>query len=204
MYRQFIVLISVASFLLLSAPSLAEKGPDYGRRGWYAGVGAGAAIDFLEEWIEEAIPLADIKSTGSFNARGGYRVWSWFALEAMYEGTYRSNIEILDIEVAEFSTHSLLGNLKLLVPIKRFHPYFMLGLGAQYGSWDGLGIGFSDTNRWDMVVRPAVGLDVYLTENWLVDLELGIPVRIADWTNIPSQITDNVTITIGVGAQYRF
>lgn len=54
------------------------------------------------------------------------------------------------------------------------------------------------------MLRTAIGLDGYITENWLLNLELAPSIRFADYSNIPSETTDNVTLTVGVGVQYRF
>jgi hypothetical protein len=54
------------------------------------------------------------------------------------------------------------------------------------------------------VIRLALGLDLYLTEHWLLNSELAPSVRLTDWGDIPSELTDNVTLTLSFGAQYRF
>ena len=81
-------------------------------------------------------------------------------------------------------THSLLVNLKFIAPIWRIHPYFALGAGAQYGDFDSSGI--LDDHRWDPVLRFGFGVDGYITEHWVVNLELAPGIRFKDWGNIPS------------------
>ena len=61
-----------------------------------------------------------------------------------------------------------------------------------------------DTERWDLLLRVGIGLDAYVTEHWLVNLELAPSIRFADYGNIPSTSTDNVTLTFSGGIQYRF
>lgn len=190
--------------ILLTSTAAAD---DFDRRGWFVGAGGGVGWDFLEDAIQDrTMGLIEIGLGGSFNARGGYRVFSWLAFEGMYEGMYGLETKALgDIPIGEHSFHSVLANAKFIVPTWRLQPYFILGVGAQYGDFDGKGI-FDplDTNRWDFVLRPGVGLDSYVTKNWVVNLELGIPVRFADYSNIPSETTDNVTLTFSGGIQYRF
>ena len=201
-------LIAVFLLTLLTAgPAWADDPePDFGRPGWYVGIGGGVGFDFLKDTIHEISDgEVDISAGGSFNARGGYRLASWFALEGMYEGVFGMDIELLDTTVAEFSTHSFVANLKLIAPIWRTHPYIMVGPGAQLGDFDGKGIlDPFDTNRWDFVLRTAIGLDGYITENWLLNLEVAPSIRFADYSNIPSETTDNITLTVGIGVQYRF
>jgi len=199
--------VTFFAMLLMAGASWAEDPkPDFGRSGWYVGVGGGAAIDFLEDAIEDVTGgIVDISAAGSFNARGGYRVTSWFAFEGMYEGMYGFETDILGVNIGEANTHSIVGNFKFILPTWRVHPYIMVGPGAQYGNFDGKGIfNFLDTSRWDFVLRTAFGIDGYITENWLVNLELAPSIRFADYSRIPSETTDNVSLTVGLGVQYRF
>ena len=114
--------------------------------------------------------------------------------------------KILDQRVATFSLHSFVGNFKLIVPTWRVQPYLMVGPGAQYGNFDGKGVLFDllDTTRWDFMLRTAIGIDGYITENWLVNLEVAPSIRFADYSRIPRETTDNVSLTVGLGVQYRF
>lgn len=130
------------------------------------------------------------------------------AIEGLYEGVYRSNIEIMGEETAaERTTHSLVANLKFIAPTWRIHPYFTLGAGAQYARFKAKGP-FSaldlDLNRWDFTLRFGFGIDGYITENWLLNLEVAPSIRFTDYGDIPSKTTDNVLLTIGLGLQYRF
>ena len=61
-----------------------------------------------------------------------------------------------------------------------------------------------DLRRWDFTLRFAFGIDAYITENWLVNLELAPSMRFADYGKIVSKTTDNVLLTIGAGVQYRW
>lgn len=201
--RHRLILIPILALIFTNA----AWADDWARPGWYAGVGGGAGFNFFNKYIEENVPIPEvtIDGAGSFNAKAGYRVWSWFALEAMYEGVYDSQIKVLGQPLAKLSTHSLLGNLKFIAPIKRFQPYLTIGPGAQYGQFRGdLILDPLDTSRWDFTLRFGVGLDFYITENWVVDLELAPSVRFKDYSAIPSASTDNVTMTLNGGVQYRF
>ncbi len=204
-----LIAIPIAVLLMATTSWAADPAPDYGRPGWYLGVGVGTGIAFLEDAIQGELGGAiDLNAGGSFNARGGYRLTSWLAVEALYEGVYGSNIELLGVATAaERTTHSFVANLKLILPIWRIHPYFMVGPGAQYGVFTAKGpfkVFDLDLRRWDFMLRTAFGIDAYITENWLVNLELAPSMRFADYGNIPSKTTDNVLLTIGAGVQYRF
>ena len=123
----------------------------------------------------------------------------------MYEGVYGTEAEISGTKrAASLSTHSLLGNFKFIAPTWRVHPYFMLGLGAQYGIFNGKGpFDGLDLTRWDLVLRTAFGIDAYITENWLVNLELAPSIRFAEYIRA-TETTDNVMLTLGLGVQYRW
>ena len=205
--------IAVASLVLAGTASAEAPKPDYGRSGWYVGAGGGVAWDFLSDFIATNTGGLVTESVGgSANARVGYRVWSWFAVEAMYEGAYGVNPEILGIQAADFNTHSVLANLKFILPIWRVHPYFALGAGAQYGDFDGflnhpvVGpiLDLLDRSRWDPVLRFGLGVDGYITENWLVNVELAPGIRFKDWGDLGGTSTDNITLTLSAGVQYRF
>ena len=201
-----LVLVSIATLLMTGTAWADDSEPDFGRPGWYVGIGGGVGWDFLKDAVDDVTNgVVDITVGGSFNARGGYRLASWFALDVMYEGVYGMDIEVAGITAAEFSTHSFVGNLKLIAPIWRTHPYISVGPGAQYGRFDGKGVfDFLDTFRWDFMLRTAIGIDGYITEHWLINLEVAPSIRFSDYSDIPSETTDNVTLTVGLGIQYRF
>ena len=206
--RTVVLVLALVCAASASHAQLVERA-DLVRPGWYVGVGAGSGIPFLEDAIEdEVLEVVELRPGGSFNARIGYRALSWVAFELQYEGAYGSNIKILGQETAaERTTHSIAPNLKLILPIRRLQPYFMLGTGAQYarfdghGPFDGLGV---DLARWDFMVRVAGGLDLYLTRHWLVNLELGGAMSFKDWSDVPSKTTDVVMLNVSVGLGYRF
>jgi opacity protein-like surface antigen len=205
---------------------------DYGRSGWYLGAGGGVGWDFFDKAIEDAInkkcgfDCIDLNNGGTFNFRGGQRVNSWFAWEAMYEGVYGVSAKTAQTiicdecdppfdgvsipkgaKVSDFDLHNFLVNVKFIAPIKRFQPYFIFGLGAQYHTatlLPDIAGDLFETSRTDFVIRPGVGLDLYITESWLFVTEIGIPVSFRSYKNIPSSTTDNVSLTLSFGVTYRF
>jgi hypothetical protein len=182
------------------------KADEFDRHGWFVGVGAGAGFDFISDFVLGISGgVVEIRPTGTFNLRGGYRVFSWLAFEGMYEGVYGFGTEVLGVNVSSQTFNSLVVNAKFIVPTWRLQPYLLLGGGGQQGSFDGKGPTFGpfDVSRWDPVVRVAIGLDVYVTKHWVIDLELAPSIRFTDFV-IPTTATDNVTLTFSGGVQYRF
>ncbi len=39
---------------------------------------------------------------------------------------------------------------------------------------------------------------------WVINVEIAPSIRFADYSNIPSEMTDNFSLTVGLGLQYRF
>jgi opacity protein-like surface antigen len=193
------------AILFASMVGTESSADDFDRRGWYVGVGVGVGVDFLSDFVENATSgTVKINPTGSFNARGGYRAFSWLAFEGMYEGVYQMSTELDGVEVSRHSFHSILFNVKFIVPIWRIQPYFILGAGPQQGSFDGEGpLALLDEARWDAAVRTGFGLDIYATKNWLINFELAPSIRFRDYI-LPTTSTDNVTLTFTGGVQYRF
>ena len=221
------IALALIASLVFAAPAVAG---DWGRSGWYVGAGGGVGWDFLEDLVEDRVnelcgdKCIDLNTGGTFNFRGGYRLTSWFAVEGMYEGVYGISAKtakdlICDdvcnppiaidkgAKFTDLTLHNFLANAKFILPIKRFQPYFLLGLGAQYHTAklfpDALG-DLLETSRTDLVIRPGVGLDFALTESWMLNSELGIPVSFRDYGDIPSATTDNVSLTLSFGLAYRF
>ena len=99
-------------------------------------------------------------------------------------------------------------NAKFLIPIWRLHPYLYLGIGGQYydldasGTFADLGFDFSESG-WAFAGRPGVGLDAYITENILVNVELSGVLATSNPSTIPD-IGDMFYMTVGAGLQYRF
>jgi hypothetical protein len=197
------IAIALISCMLLSGTATAAGAGDFARPGPYIGVGFGAGWDFLEDAIEGVIPELQVGTGWSANARVGYRVTSWFAAEALYEGIYDLDMKFNDLKFAETSLHSILGNFKFILPTWRMHPYIGLGFGTQYGTFKDVA-GILNTSRWDFVFRPSLGLDSYVTESWVINFEIAPSIRFADYGNIPSETTDNVSLTFSGGLQYRF
>jgi opacity protein-like surface antigen len=214
----------VALALLLPAAALAGDDDGFDRRGFYVGIGGAYGVDFFESTIEDVAEDAGFKvsvdDTGGVNARAGYRLASWFAIEGMYEWMDNFKIEVdeiigLDPELQnlldariDYTTHTVTVNAKLLLPTWRFQPYLLLGIGAQYYDLDasarfaGLGFDF-DESGWGVAGRPGLGLDAYITENILINVELAGVLATSNPSTIPD-IGDLFYLTVGGGLQYRF
>jgi opacity protein-like surface antigen len=213
----------LALVLLLPAAALADDdGKDFSRPGFYLGVGGAYGINFFEDDIEDAARSVGIdvsvKDTWGVNARVGYRLASWFALEGMYEWMDNFKIEVDDVmdpilddllgAKVDYRTHTVTLNAKFLIPTWRLHPYLYLGIGGQYYDIDAAGsfadndLDFSESG-WAFAGRPGVGIDAYITKNILVNVEVSGVLATSNPSTIPD-IGNLFYLSAGAGFQYRF
>ena len=220
------LLMALACTALLSASALADDDGDddgFARPGWYLGIGGAAGVNFFEDEIEDAAEKVgvnvDVKDTGGINARGGYRVNSWFAVEGMYEWMDNFEVEVKSIDTGgeplpvgttlfDYTTHTITANLKFVVPTWRFQPYLLLGVGAQHFDLDApatveaSALDLSDSG-WGFAGRPGLGLDIYITRNLLLNAEVAGVLATGNFSTIPS-IGDFFYLSAGGGLQWRF
>jgi len=195
---RYTAVFAALALLTLSSPVLAEQagsdteGPDFNRSGFYVGGGVTYATDLYEDEINDALNTGfdvDIDDTFGANARLGGRFFRFVALELQYEW-----LDTYDIKVAnaggksEVDTQTLTANLKLYLPIKRFQPYILGGIGFQRYEIDNNY--FNNTVRFkqddiELAGRVGLGFDLYITKNVvfyaegsavLSDAKLDIPI----------------------------
>ncbi len=193
------------AILALTAPASAQdrgRGsdePDYGRFGFYMGGGVTYATDLYEDEIEDAFNTGfevDVDDTWGANARIGVRLLSFFALELQYEWLDSYDIEVQNAGGgSEVDTQTLTANLKFYLPIQRFQPYLLAGVGYQRYELDSSF--FNGTIRakqddYELAGRGGVGFDLYFTEHVvfyaegfavLSEAEIDIPL-VADVDNL--------------------
>jgi opacity protein-like surface antigen len=210
-------------FLLPAAALAGDDDNGFGRRGWYLGVGGSYGHNFFEDDIQDAAAREgvniELSDTGGVNARAGYRLASWFALEAMYEWMDNFKTEVDSIELggedlpvgitlADYATHTVTVNAKFLIPVWRLHPYLLLGIGGQYYDLEAPQLvqdsdfDFSESG-WSFAGRPGLGLDAYITKNILINVEVSGVLATSNPSTIPD-IGDLFYMTVGAGLQYRF
>jgi len=161
-------------FFLSSLPALADQheSPDYSRTGFYLGGGATYATDLYEDEVEDQVGFnVDIDDGWGANARVGARFWRIVALELQYEWLDSYDIKIPGLlGRAKVDTQTATLNLKLYLPIKRFQPYVLGGVGYQRFELDGnFGSGVFATqfkqDEYELAGRLGLGFDLYITEH---------------------------------------
>lgn len=178
---------------LVCAGSAQAQAPDYSRAGFYIGGGFSYATDLYEDEIEGALPSGfkvDIDDNFGANARAGFRISSFFALELQYDWIDTYDITATDADVSGQSAidvQTLTANVKLYLPIQRFHPYMLAGIGYQrYQIETSSSPETVRLKNLDYVFagRLGLGFDVYLTDHVLFYAE-GAAVLSDATVNVP-------------------
>jgi opacity protein-like surface antigen len=200
----------VALVQLLAGSAVAQD--DYARPGPYLGLGGTYAFRWVPGDFDDDLGLgATVRAdnTGGLNARVGYRVSRWLAGELEYEW-----LDGFDVEVEgggggfTLRSHAVTANGKLVYPgWGRFQPWMLAGIGVSiYEAQDrsGLADGLDSTSV-GFGARMGFGLDVYLTESWLVNLGAE---GFLDTTQIENSMGGDLDqfwyVPIQLGIQYRF
>jgi hypothetical protein len=199
--HRFIVTLTVASGLVvagqasadahisedsIAASALAQESGEeelaYSREGAYVGVGGTFAAEIFSG-------IGDQDDGSSIMFRAGYRGYPWLAVEFLgevlpkFEGSDR-----IDNDVNGFAVTI---NAKFLLPLERFEPFAMVGVGI-------LNIDQDLRNRKDdFAFRGAVGLDFYLTPSWALYGEAAYLLPTGD-------VDDFAYATFGGGILFRF
>jgi len=210
MARRLVLGVGLSVLLVSLALRVARADePDFGRPGPYIGVGASRTANLVEAFLDGTPILEDVDVSNSWgvNTRLGYRLTSWFALEAEYEWLDRMNASLDSVNVGSLQIQSATANLRLIAPLGRFQPYFLLGAGAIFMDVD------TPSNNLELdhsafAGRVGLGLDVYLTENVLLNVGaegLLSPAEVKLNTGNGSVSEDGIgTVTFQAGLGFRF
>jgi opacity protein-like surface antigen len=195
--------------LLTRAARADDAAVDFGRPGFYLGVGASRSVNLIEAFLDGQAVLDEIQVSDAWgvNARAGYRLTSWLALEGEYEWLNDFHAELAGQRIGSLGLQSATANLKFILPVRRFQPYFLIGAGALFSSVD-TGFHELEVEPHAFAGRIGIGFDVYLTQNLI--LNSGVEGVLS-----PAKITLNLgpqsfsqsglgTLTFQLGLGYRF
>ena len=226
-------LLLLPGLALAQQPVEVEDDDPFDRPGFYVGVGGSYQYNVFQSRIEDVIQdelegtvlqnaSFSIDDSGGVNALVGYRVWSWFALELEYEwiSEYDVDGKLAGVSGKLYSIegHTLTANTKWIVPFWRIQPYLLLGGG----------IAISDVNRGQVLDDPIIGpilaaqgidvdggkhtnaagraglgLDLYITENILVNAQASAVLTTLEKPDI-GDIDDLNYLSFAAGLHYRF
>ena len=207
-WKRTLAIVAVAC--LGAGDALALDADGYARPGWFVDLGGSYAFHWFPSDFDAAIG-ARTKTHNTFgvNARAGYRFKSWVAAELQYEWLDGFDNEVGGSTIFELTTHVVTLDAKFLYPgWGRFQPYALVGAGAAiYDVNDraGLGAGLESTSV-GFAGRVGAGLDTYLTENWVLRLEIDLVLGTNEIDNAlgPGDLSELFYVPIQFGVQYRF
>jgi len=207
---------SLCVVILLASGGAAAADDGFSRSGAYLGLGGSGVFHLFEDEVDkQSGGTVEAEASAGLNARVGYRLLSWLALEAQYE--WVAGIDFVAKEdlspvadkgdtLARLESHALTANAKFLLPIWRIQPYLTIGVGGTiYDLDDKTGLGFGK-NESAFVGRVGVGGDVYITKNLLAFVEGSGLLSTLDVTapTISKNISDLHYFSLQLGLQYRF
>jgi opacity protein-like surface antigen len=167
----------------------------YDEPGFYFGLQAFYAMENFDRSLPIDLDIdIDGGDTGGFGVQMGYRSGSHLAGELLFQYydqfALRATLPTPPPVRELFGGWSFTANAKLFALKGRFQPYGVLGLGA-------LVLDRQPRNDAAFAARLGAGLDFYLTQNWVLDAEVGYMLTTGSLSDFP-------ILTIGAGAQYRF
>ena len=185
MSRPIVVIAAGFVAALCALPAAAVEPPtpaaDYGRSGWYAGLGGVFAFEDLGgDAAQLGLPATtyspkfepSFDDSAGVNIRAGYRVTPHFAVEFQYEW-----LEGFDDNGAkpplEVDSHLFTLDAKVFALTGRIQPYARAGVGVHIANLEIIDSAFE--KPWEestgFAARFGVGVDYYLTPNWALALE---------------------------------
>ncbi len=190
-YRSLVIAL-ICSLAFLS-PAFAQDPSIYSRSGIYGGIGGLYAI----EDFDNTGPL-EFKNAPGFNFRVGYRLHPNIAVEAMGERVDAFDLEKFGPLTEEINTWTGTLNGKFFALTGRIQPYGLLGIGAMRAEAKAKAGGASaELDETDLAFRYGAGMDSYITENWVFNLEMS-------YVRPTGDVDDLNYYSLGGGIQYRF
>ena len=193
----------------LAAPAPGEDG-GYARRGLYIGAGGVYALEQFDlpsgtVSVAGSPPVhVDVDGGNSWGAEGrvGYRFHPNVAAEGQLQYFDEFGLDLhaspgSSGQVATIDGMSVMGNVKGYPLTGRVQPYLLGGIGLLWLQLeDAFGAGLED-HEVGFAGHVGVGVDAYLTDNLLLNLEASYLLPAGD-------LSDFRMIPISLGMQYRF
>jgi hypothetical protein len=198
----------VLAFAIGPSRARSEEGPNYRRTGWYAGVGAVAALESFKNNADQ-----DVDNAFGFNIRGGYRMTDTWSAELEFEmpgqfdfngnntsvPRYHSTTSVdLYVTTINGKAHLNPGFLQRFLMNGRLQPNVIGGAGWILAATSGSSASASSS---DVVFRFGGGLDFYATPNVVLAFD-GTYVVAPD--AIQSRPHDYQYASLSFGVQYRY
>ncbi len=202
----FCLLLAILLSCTLFTPVLADNSiTPNSRSGIYVGTGGFHAFEDFERGRRV------FDDAAGFNLRLGYRIHPRIAVEAMVDRINSFDVSggfgafSIPAIKTEIDTWTVTLNGKFFLFTGRYQPYSLLGIGGLHAQTT---VKFRDSffipnpslksNRTGLAFRHGAGIDTYLTENWVGNLE-------ASYVHSITNEIDGINyFAFGGGIQYRF
>jgi opacity protein-like surface antigen len=204
--RTMITALVSGALLLCASLAAAEGPPDdrFSREGGYLGLGSLFSFEIFQEsdlQSQNSVLHANVHQPGyGLNLRGGWRHSPHLATELLLDVIVDRDYTI---NGNDSETREIAGSFNVKVPFmtQRVQPYAAAGLGVLYTK-------IANTTTNDSVrfmLRGALGLDVYVTEHWVINTEAVYmyPTGKAH-VDLNSGKVRLDTVSVGAGFAYRF
>lgn len=201
--RRLLLTVALAALVLPAAASA----DDFSRFGPYAAVGGAFGYPLFEDEVQDVLgDGTELDYTWGVNSRVGIRLLSFLAIEAQHEWMDSFTIKPPSpFPNVDITGHTLTGNARFYIPIRRVQPYFLAGFGFTNYKFDAQGAGsFTDTF---FAGRLGAGTDIYITRKWALNAEASAVLTASDLDNIVNnldQLNGLHYISATVGLMYRF
>lgn len=155
-------MLGIASCLMLLAAHAGAE-DDYGRPGAYLS-GSGLIA------LAQDVAGTSLSAGGGFDVKLGYRITDWVAVDASlawFEGMNgeAQGTALQTPRTVKVSGLSFAVNGKFIVPLRRFQPYGVVGIGfLDKGVVNEALSSRNSTSNFDAAFRLGAGLDFYLTD----------------------------------------
>jgi opacity protein-like surface antigen len=168
-----------AALVLVAQTALAQ---DFERPGLYGALNGVYSVETFDN-----VPSSIVDNAVGVSMRGGYRFNSMFAAEMQYE--YSGDFSDIG---GNFAMHLVTMNGKVYLPLDRFQPYALVGMGFGVGAFD------PGSNEESFLVRLGGGMDMYFNEQFGLLAEMTYNMATDD------PIDDARYLSLGWGLFYRF
>ena len=198
--------------VICMVPPVSTGEENFQRPGVYLGVSGAFGIGLFQTQVEASLPPSANKNLGNsagVNARIGYRILPWLALETQYEWLDRFTVFPNPSTSVVFTPNTVTGNLRLILPFGQIQPYALAGVGVGVWSADRQLVNSNDSvSSTGFAYRLGAGVDFYLSENWILGIEgtgvLNTQTLGFDETRVPFELNGLDYFSVAAGIAYRF
>jgi len=188
-------LLGLAAIAAPAAPAQEEdtESPDYLRDGWYVGLQYNRGI---EDWSVPggAMSATTVGDSNGLSAYVGWRFLEYWGIDFQYEWQ-NSFASTLGSVSAESNTNVFTVNGRAYLPLGRIQPFVLAGLGLFQSTTEVSGSTVSA--RGNFAGRLGGGVDLYITENWVLSGS-------ATYILPSAEQSDRRYLSVAAGLQYRF